>query len=249
MLVADPKNPRAREIGAALEERLTPADHADAVVVIGGDGFFLHTVSQHGLDDRYLGLNAGHLGFLLNDVDDDWDALAGLIREQRWREHAFPLLEAQIRTLDGVTVRGWAINDVYLERTTGQTGRFRLHIDDQLVVEQMVADGVIFATALGSTAYSFSAGGSPSHPTLSALHVTPICPHQPKLHSLVLPETSRVRVEVINPDRRPVRAVVDGRAVEDVLGVYAAFSERSVRFLYFHQHDFTQQMLAKIVRR
>lgn len=248
MIVADPKNPRAREIGAALEQHLGEEDHRDVVVVIGGDGFFLHTVSQQGLDDRYLGLNAGHLGFLLNDVDGDWEGLAGLIRARRWREHRFPLLEARIRTLDGLTVRGWAINDVYLERTTGQTGRFRLHIDDHLVVEQMVADGLICATALGSTAYSFSAGGSPSHPTLRAMHVTPICPHQPKLHSLVLPESARVRVEVISPDRRPVRAVVDGRAVEDVLGVWVGFSEREVCFLYFERHDFTQQMLAKIVR-
>lgn len=249
MIVADPRNPRAQEIRAGLEHRLAEDDHRDIIVVIGGDGFFLHTVSEHGLDARYLGLNAGHLGFLLNDVDDDWEALATLFRERRWRALRFPLLEAEIRTLDGRTVRGWAINDVYLERMTGQTGRYRLHVDDQLVVEQMVADGMIFATALGSTAYSFSAGGSPSHPTLRTLHVTPICPHQPKLNPFVLPDTARARVEVIAPDRRPVRAVVDGRGVERVLGVSVAYSSRSACFLYFDRHDFTRQMLAKIVQR
>jgi len=248
VIVADPKNPRAEEIRAALEQRLADDDHRDVVVVIGGDGFFLHTVSEHGFDACYLGLNAGHLGFLLNDVDHDWDALAGLIRERRWREHRFPLLDADIRTLDGRRVRGWAINDVYLERMTGQTGRYRLHVDDQLVVEQMVADGMIFATALGSTAYSYSAGGSPSHPTLSSLHVTPICPHPPKLSPFVLPDTARVQVEVITPDRRPVRAVVDGRGVERVLGVRVAYSSRTACFLYFDRHDFTRQMLAKILR-
>src|SRR5690606_19759148 len=123
----------------------------------------LHTVAQFGLDPTYLGLNAGHLGFLLNEVDGlDAEALVGEIRERRWTEQAFPLLEAEIHTRAGQVIVELAINDVYLERMTGQTARLGLWVDDHPTVESLVADGMIFATALGSTAYSFSAGGSPS---------------------------------------------------------------------------------------
>lgn len=247
MIVADPRNPRAREIHDALESRLEEADHDGVILVIGGDGFMLHTVSEFGLDPVYLGLNAGHLGFLLNDLDGDWEALARDIRERRWKEHVFPLLEAEVQTRDGNVIVELAVNDVYLERMTGQTGRFRLTVDDNPVVDLLVADGLIFATALGSTAYSFSAGGSPSHPTLRTLHVTAICPHLPRLTPFVLPDWARARVDVISSERRPVRVVADGRGIDDIVSVTVGYSARAVRLLYFHSHDFTRQMLAKII--
>lgn len=248
MIVSDPRNPRAQEIHAELESRLQGSDLSGLVVVIGGDGFMLRAVAEHGLDASYLGLNAGHLGFLLNDVEDgDWDALADRISEQQWREHRFPLLEAEVETLDGRTIVEFAVNDAYLERTTGQTGRLRVTVDGNRVVDLLVADGLIFATALGSTAYNFSAGGSPSHPTLHSLHVTAICPHLPRLTPFILPETARTRVDVLNADRRPVRAVTDGRDIGEITSLTVGYSTRRVRFLYFASHDFTRQMLRKII--
>lgn len=246
MIVADPRNPRAQRIRQRLGDLLD--DLEDLVLVIGGDGFMLHTVAQYGLDPTYLGLNAGHLGFLLNEVDGlDAEALVGEIRERRWTEQAFPLLEAEIHTRAGQVIVELAINDVYLERMTGQTARLGLWVDDHPTVESLVADGMIFATALGSTAYSFSAGGSPSHPTLRTLHVTPICPHQPRLPPFVLPDHACARVDVITPERRPVRAVADGRGTADVVSVTIGYSARSVRFAYLARHDFTRQMLKKII--
>ena len=60
----------------------------------------------------------------------------------------------------------YAVNDVYLARTTGQSANLRIDIDGVNVVEKLMCDGVIVATSLGSTAYSSSAGGSPCHPLL-----------------------------------------------------------------------------------
>lgn len=248
MIVVDERNPRAimvrDRLVAALPAGWTPP--GDLSVVIGGDGFLLRTVEQHGFDRAWLGLNAGHLGFLLNDATDP-EVVAELLALSRWAVYDFPLVEAQITLEDGSERVERAINDVYLERMTGQTARLRLVIDGHEVVEQLVADGLIFATALGSTAYAFSAGGQPFHPLLKVLQVTPICPHRPRLPSVALPHEAVAEVEVLDEGWRPVRAVADGRALDHVQRVRIRIADKAVRLAYLEHHDFTGQMLRKIV--
>lgn len=247
MIVCDERNPTARRHRDALFEHLPDGHgHDDLIVVLGGDGFLLKTVAEHDLDKTYLGLNAGRLGFLLNDVTD-WASVAHDLLAGSWRTATYPLLQARIQTGSGGQVTDHAINDVYLERATSQTTRLRLMVDGQVVVEQLVADGVIFSTALGSTAYTFSAGGPACHPSLHLLAVTPICPHSPRLNPLALPASARVQVDVDVPQHRPVRAVVDGRAVEDVRRVEVDYDGSRVKLGYLGTHDFTSRMVRKIL--
>ena len=110
-----------------------------------------------------------------------------------------------------------------------------------------VADGLIVSTALGSTAYSFSAGGSPAHPRLRLLKITPICPHLPRLTPFDLPADALVEVEVLFSQRRPVRAVLDGRSTEAIKRVRIERSERTVELAYLSSHHFTGHLLNKIV--
>ncbi len=247
MIVCDPRNPTATAMADALAAHLPEGVPGEAlVVVIGGDGFLLRTVADRGLAPIYLGLNAGHLGFLLNDVGD-WAETAAQIARRAFHVHAFPLLRAEITTAAGAVVIDHAINDVYLERATSQTAQLKLTIDGQSVVERMVADGIVFSTALGSTAYSFSAGGPACHPTLRQLVVTSICAHRPRLPPFCLPADALAVVDVHVPDRRPVRAVADGRAVDDVVRVTLRFDGSEVRLAYLPGHDFTSRMVRKIL--
>lgn len=250
MILCDERNPRARalcaELGPLLDDGALPDDLR---VVVGGDGFMLRSAATEGLDCTYLGLNMGHLGFLLNDVEGvELAVLAAQILDGAWSEHAFPLIEARIELVAGGVVGARAINDIYLERSTGQAARLALSIDGHEVVEGLVADGLIFATALGSTAYSFSAGGPPCHPALEVIQVTPICPHLPRLSPFTLPSSAKARAEVRMPDRRPVRVVTDGRDIDGVAAVDVQQSDASVRIAYFEGHDFTQKMMQKIVQ-
>jgi NAD+ kinase len=247
MIVTDPRNPAAMKLFDALLQRMpNGVAGEDLVVVVGGDGFLLRTVAEHGFGATYLGLNAGHLGFLLNDVND-WDIVVEQLEAHSYETGLFPLLCAEMTRDDGSVVTDRAINDVYLERATSQTTRIQLSIDNHIVVRQLVADGVVFSTALGSTAYTFSAGGPACHPTLRTLVVTPICPHAPRLHPFALPATARARVDVHDGDRRPVRAVADGRAVENVCHVELGYDGSEVRLAYLRGHDFTSRMVRKIL--
>ena len=78
--------------------------------------------------------------------------------------------------------------------------------------------------------------------------VTPICPHAPRLHPFSLPATAVARVDVLHADHRPVRAVADGRALEDVHSLEIRFDADRVRLAYFEGHDFTSTMVRKILR-
>lgn len=248
MITADPRNKAARALQEALEEALAgqPVDD-DLVVVIGGDGFMLHTIAERGFDRTYLGLNAGRIGFLMNDADDP-SAVARVLLDGGWSTTDFPVLEATLACAAGTTRTLRAINDVVIERSTGQTAHLRLSVDGRTVVDTLVADGLLFSTALGSTAYTFSAGGPACHPTLELLAVTAICPHHPRLAPFLLPETAVAAVEVLMPERRPVRVVADGVASEEVVGVELRVGAPRVTLAWLPGHDFTGRMVTKILR-
>jgi NAD+ kinase len=248
VIVCDERNPKATALLAGLRQRLGEdwEPHEDLAIVIGGDGFLLRTVATHGMSRAWLGLNAGNLGFLLNDAQD-LDRVVTLLEAERYTIHEFPIVVAKVICADGSEVVERAVNDVYLERMTGQAARLRLVIDGHAVVEQLVADGLIFATALGSTAYAYSAGGQPLHPKLRVLQVTPICAHLPRIPSVALPADARAEVEVLQHGWRPVRAVADGRAIDHVLRVEVGLGDTGVKLAYLENHDFTGRLLRKIV--
>jgi NAD+ kinase len=248
----------AGEVGAALAREPGP----DGVcVVLGGDGTMLRAIARHGPAWVYLGVNFGRLGFLMNDraaiargagAPDDApmhaEQIARVVRAGAWRATAFPRLSMEAVDGDGAQHTARALNDVYVERERGQTCHLRITVDGVEVVERMVCDGVIVATALGSTAYSVSAGGPAAHPLLHALHLTAICPHSPRLPPLVLPETSVVAVEVLDAERRPARAVVDGSQTGDVRRVVVRGGADSVRIAFLDGHDFVGTMVGKVLR-
>ncbi|MCB9682741.1 MAG: NAD(+)/NADH kinase [Alphaproteobacteria bacterium] len=247
MILADPRNPVAARYRDELARRLPAFDPDDVVVVIGGDGFMLHTVAEHGLQHTYLGLNAGRIGFLMNDVED-WDAVADQLARHAWTPYTFPVLEAQLRMEDGSVRPVHAVNDVVLERSTGQTAHLVLTVDGREVVDLLVCDGIVFSTALGSTAYTFSAGGPACHPTLDLLSVTAISPHRPRLSPFLLPREASSRVDVVAAHRRPVRAVVDGTTIEGVVGADVRLDGQGVTLCWLAGHDLTTRMISKIVR-
>ncbi len=237
---------RARALDAALAGVDGPDD---LCLVLGGDGTMLRAIQTHGPDYTYFGVNCGHLGFLMNDVPGDVEQAAvtvrSLILAGAWDAVAFPRLHMVASGPFG-EVEALALNDVYVERQ-GQTCHLRVTVNDVEVVRHMVADGIVAATPLGSTAYSFSAGGPAAHPLVHAIHLTAICPHIPRLAPLVLPPTARIRIEVLDAEERPARAVADGVPCEDVRRVDIVSSGDSVRLAYKHGHDFTATMIRKIL--
>ena len=175
---------------------------ADVVVVLGGDGTILKAVHEFpGVP--LLGLNIGGLGYLASVGGGEAEKALKMLADGRYVISERSLLEA-----DG---RFSALNDIVITREmSGRSVRLDLEADGRLVTRYM-ADGLIFATPTGSTAYSLSAGGPVLMPNSKCVVATPLNPHALAVRPLVLSDAVRFKVTA--------RSRAPGNTMR--LGVYA----------------------------
>jgi NAD+ kinase len=207
--------------------------NADMVVALGGDGFMLQTL--HAMLGRkrivpVFGMNLGTMGFLMND----WRANDLEARLARAKSFEVLPLKMIAETVDGERVTSPAINEVSLLRETRQTAKLEVSVNERVVMEELVCDGVLVATPAGSTAYNFSAQG-PILPLGSGLlAITPISPFRPRRwRGAILPEAARVSFRVLDPKKRPVSVVADQQEVRDVATIDIAIDAGNALTLMF----------------
>jgi NAD+ kinase len=191
------------------------AQNCDLVLSLGGDGTLLGALrSAAPLGVPVLGVNLGRLGYL-TEVDGQQlpEALDALASGSFAVEERFTLNAAWRE--DGQLREQVAYNDVVLSRVPGhgQAG-LGLSVDGQLLV-RYASDGVIAATPVGSTGYSFAAGGPIVSPQTRAMIVTPDAPHGLFNRAVVLGDDERLGVEIL-PNSAPVALEVDGQLMAEV---------------------------------
>ena len=187
----------------------------DAIVVIGGDGFMLHSLHRFiNFDLPFYGINRGTVGFLLNSFDANNDIIEKI--DSAVSTNIYPLKMEAI-TKNGNQKTKMAINEVSLLRHTNQTVKIKIFVDGQERMKEMIGDGIMVSTPAGSSAYNFSVGG-PIFPLNSKiLALTPISPFRPRRWGgALLPHKSVIKFEIIDFEKRPVNAVADFHAVADV---------------------------------
>lgn len=218
----------------------------DLCLVIGGDGFLLRVIAEEGTAYTYMGINTGTLGFMLNDVED-FSKSMDQIRSGSWKAFSVPRLAMEATNNSGGSFSALALNDVTLQRMSGQTTHLRVWVDGVRAVDRMVCDGLIVSTALGSTAYSFSAGGPACHPNLRLMQLTAICPHMPRLPPITLPLDSVVEVEVLDSEKRPARVATDGIDHPEAVRLRVVHAQADVRLAFLDQHDATATLIRKVI--
>ncbi|MGB3710847.1 MAG: NAD kinase [Erythrobacter sp.] len=192
-------------------------EDAEAVVVLGGDGFMLHTLHRM-IDEKRIvpayGINRGTVGFLMNRYDK---RAAILSRLARAKHMAIAPLRITATTQDGREHQMCAINELSLLRETRQTAKIRVTVGSRVRIEELVGDGVLVATPAGSTAYNFSANGPILPLDSQMLALTPISPFRPRRwRGAILPDRMRITFTVLEPDKRPVAAVADQKELRDI---------------------------------
>lgn len=184
-----------------------PAYDADCIVVLSGDGMILRTFHesyQHSLP--VYGMNCGDLGFLTNKYKED-DLIERIRDAVSLKFHP---LRAWIEDEDGKKFSTIAVNEVYLLRETHQSAKLQVKVDGIVRLKELVCDGLITSSSIGSTAYNYSAGGPIIPPGASLLALTPISSFRPRCwRGALLPDTTCVELEVRDNIRRPVCAVAD----------------------------------------
>lgn len=209
-------------------------DEADLVIALGGDGFMLQVLHSL-LDARrssvpVFGMNLGTVGFLMNEwrQHDLEERLAGARAVK-----VTPLLMTATGA-DGRIHTVPAINEVSLLRETRQTAKLEVSVNDRVVLEELACDGILVATPAGSTAYNLSAHG-PILPLGSALiALTPISAFRPRRwRGAILPDKTRIKLRVLDQNKRPVSAVADQREIREVSEVDIAIDRARELTLLF----------------
>ncbi len=240
LVVANERNAASR----AVTDRLAAQSDNDPelIVVVGGDGTMLHAIRQYWrLRLPFFGINTGHLGFLLNDSPE---ADPG---EQDLVLYHLPLLRVELEPLEGGQSCALAFNDAWVERATGQTAWLRLLVNDQERIEKLVADGVLIATAAGSTSYARAMGATPLPLyTAALLLVGSNVLHPPQWRPVILPADSRIEVRTHDPVKRPLNAFIDGIPQGVVQALHARVSNTAAVELAFLPDNDPSLKLAKL---
>lgn len=241
LIVFDERNTLAVEWAGRLEH-LERSGEPTCILVIGGDGSMLRAIRQHWrLRLPFLGLNAGHHGFLLNDLSDGPDETfppSELILRQ------LPLLYVEMRTVsDGEWISGVAFNDTWVERETGQTAWLDVSVNGKVQVAKLVCDGLLLSTAAGSTAYARAMGSEPLLADTPAWLLVGSNVMSPTWKSALLSTEAEVSITNLDTDKRPVRGFIDGVPIGTVDKLRARVSRIATAELAFMpEHDMAEKI-------
>ena len=199
------------EVGAAPESPAAASGPIDLAVSLGGDGTLLQCARLlAGSDVPILPVNLGTVGFITEVSAAEWRQtyLAYAAGERRLSTRLMVNARltrggAEVANLDG-------LNDAVIAASgRSRIARLRVRLADTWVANYR-ADGMIFATPTGSTAYSMAAGGPILHPEMTAFVITPICPFTLANRPLLIPAGEPVLVEVESAQRTEISLTVDG---------------------------------------
>jgi len=192
---------------------------ADLLVAVGGDGTLLHAAHLavgHALP--ILGINRGRLGFLADVTPENMLESLDEVLLGHYTRDLRTMLDATLSTAGGRDRTLRVLNDVVLQKW--QTGRmldFETWIDGAYV-NTHGGDGLIVATATGSTAYALSCGGPIIQPDLDAVVMVPICPHTLSDRPIVVSRRSRIEVRLVAREGIHAQVTGDGKLLGEMHG-------------------------------
>jgi NAD+ kinase len=174
----------------------------------------LHRFVEQGVP--IFGMHRGSVGFLMNSYRVE-DLVERITTAQPVELHP---LEMSAVEEDGRHRRAIAFNEVSLLRESRQAAKLRISVDDIVRLDELMADGILLSTPVGSTAYNFSAHGPIIPLGAGILALTPISAFRPRRwRGALLPHGARVKIDALETDKRPVSAVADFTEVRDVVSV------------------------------
>ena len=168
----------------------------ELVLVLGGDGTILRGAEQiHGSNIPVLGINLGHVGFLAEIGKPSQAEIISAIRDKKYKTEKRMTLAYQVFRGDELVTKGWALNEVTVERSTEAMIELFVQVDHR-PLSRWGCDAVICATPTGSTAYAFSAGGPVVWPEVEALVLLPLAAHALFSDPMVIGADSEIAIDV-----------------------------------------------------
>lgn len=223
----------------------------DVVIPVGGDGTIIHVARQASEKGKpVLGINVGRLGYVAGLEVDELDRLRDLVQGNYQVENRMMLTIALVR--DGKRKYYRALNDIVIAR--GSLSRildFSVSLDGNNICSYR-ADGLIFSTPTGSTAYSLAAGGPVIDPTMQCVLLTPICPHALFTRTVVFNPEACLSVHARPNTDSEIFLTVDGETSVQIQPgeiMTVQRSSLSVGLIQLKRRDFYEVVMEKLAGR
>ncbi len=213
------KNEKA--LRAAEPYRKLESSEPTHILVLGGDGTMLQAIRDHWrLRLPFLGLNAGTLGFLMNEsLPVDLSGTEVVL-------YRMPMMRVDAELPDGKRVESFAFADAWVERDSGQAAWLKIDVDGKTQVPRVVGDGLLVATPAGSSAYARAMGATSVPLTAPVFTLAGSNVFRPRFWKPVaLPETTRVSLTSLDFNgKRPIRGFIDGQPIGPVKSMHVRVS-------------------------
>ncbi|MBC8209200.1 MAG: NAD(+)/NADH kinase [Desulfobulbaceae bacterium] len=189
----------------------------DILIILGGDGTLLHVAAEAA---RYsipvIGINLGNLGFLTELTKDEaLIALEEIINGTVTVEQRM-MLKARLQGEKGNGSSCYGLNEVVINKgTLDKVLQLETRANGHTITTYK-ADGLIFSTPTGSTAYNLSAGGPLVYPGLASILVTPICPFMLGSRPMLLPPDTLLTTDFAGSNEQSAKIIVDGQPAWDL---------------------------------
>lgn len=232
----------------SIEEMFAQSDIA---VTVGGDGTIIHAAKYAARSATPLiGVNVGRLGFAANVETDEIESLLKLLSGDYSSESRM-LLDVEVQKPSG-SQHYLAVNDAVVAH--GQLSKIvdlHLWLDGEEIAKYR-ADGLLFSTPTGSTAYSLSAGGPILSPQMECMLMTPVCPHSLFSRSVLFEGNATLSVTVNIPPQCSCLLTVDGEQninIEEEDRVIVRASELRLNLLSVRTYNFYRRLNEKLKER
>ena len=230
------ENPEAKEALKVLIKRYDQAklELSDVIIAIGGDGMLLKALRNSIEKNKpVFGLNKGNVGFLMNELS--FDNLENRIQTAR-KVKMHPLFMSAHK-MNGNIFTELAVNEVSILRQTHQAAHLKITVDKKERLNELVCDGILVSTPIGSTAYNLSARGPIIPLNANILALTPISSFRPRRwRGALLPQRVKIRIEVLNYDTRPVSATADNVEARDIKYIEIS-TDKTKKLTILHDSD------------
>ena len=221
---------------------------SDLAIVVGGDGTMLSAARglvRHGVP--LAGVNQGRVGFMTDIALAGMEASVGAILEGRYTVEERSLIEAEVRRGDAMVLKTLSLNEAVIGKgSQGRLIEFALYLDGEYVYT-LRADGMIVATATGSTAYALSAQGPILHPGLPAFALVPLNPHTLSARPVSVSDRSAIEIRLLRAV--DARAHFDGFALADMQEgdrLLLARSKNAIRFVHPPGYSYFEMLREKL---
>lgn len=215
----------------------------ELIIVIGGDGTVLRTISK--MDDPLplLGINMGTLGFLVDvKPEDAIETIENVLKGFTYIELSRLAVKLNNENLPCAT------NElVLITSRAAKMLSFSICVDDSQI-DELRADGVVIATPTGSTAYAMSAGGPIIDPRVDATLIVPLAPFKLSARPWIVPGSSKIKLTMTIPEKEAA-VVLDGQHTyhvheHDVITLTRA--ENPARFVKMPLDGFYEKVKSKL---